>query len=414
YFENDQKYIHIAGTKGKGAVSAITASILSAHGYRTGLFTSPHLLNIRERFRIDGKAISETDFIEEISILKTLVAQSERNLKKCYRTTFELMTALAFQYFAKMYPDWVVLETGMGGRLDCTNVVEPVITVITRIDKDHTDSLGNSLGLICKEKAGIAKAGIPLILGRQLPALYGVLKECVGQVGVIPETAYSSIPVSDIEYLPGGMRFSAKILGKWFRYLTMSLTGAYQLENCRTGLAIIQRMVLDGLLDFREEALRQGLHQVRWPGRFTVLKSDELNVDCQSCRFIIDGAHNPMAIKAVLSAIDTIYPGASLTVIVGIASNKDAKTMLEILHKSGARIVATTYESPRALTPDNLALLGEGVCDIVSVQSDLNTSLRWIEQKKISHEIVLITGSIYFAGEAMRMAGQEDSCLNIY
>ncbi|MBN1295459.1 hypothetical protein JXA80_01685, partial [bacterium] len=172
----DGQVVHVAGTKGKGAVCALIASILSAHGHRVGLYTSPHLVNIRERIRLDGQAIPQQDFVDEVRFLREVITRRKLTLNRRYRTTFELLTALAFRYFSRTRPDWVVLETGMGGRLDCTNVLLPVVSVVTRIDRDHTDSLGNTLNAIAREKAGIIKPKVPVVTGRQLPMIGGLLR----------------------------------------------------------------------------------------------------------------------------------------------------------------------------------------------------------------------------------------------
>jgi len=412
--ELNQNYIHIAGTKGKGSVSAIVASILSAHGYRTGLFTSPHLLDIRERIRIDGKAISQKDFVSEIGVLQSIVDKSEREFENCYRTTFELLTAAAFQYFSKMHPDWIVLETGMGGRLDCTNVIKPVITAITRIDKDHTDTLGNKFAQICREKSGIAKAGVPMILGQQLPRLYETLNKYASNAGTVPERAGSTIKFSHIDHQSTCIYFDARIQCKWMKQLKLNLPGVYQLENCRTALAIIQKLAEDGKITMNEDSLRSGLEMVQYAGRFTVIESSELGLDSDNCKIIIDGAHNPRAFKAVLKGIAQVFPDKKLIAVVGIASNKDVKLMINLLHDANAELIATTYDSPRATDAEELGRIAEGFSCLITVQADLDSSLKWLNQQDISGKVVLITGSIYLAGEAMQKAGRRASCLNIY
>ncbi|HPQ38755.1 MAG TPA: Mur ligase family protein, partial [bacterium] len=200
------QYIHVAGTKGKGAVCAMTAAILSAHGLRTGLYTSPHLVNVRERVRLDGKAISEADFAHEIQRLETVISSAAEKPMKRYRTVFELLTALAFLYFQKMHPQWVVLETGMGGRLDCTNVIDPVLSVVTRIDRDHTDSLGSALTGIAREKAGIAKPGIPVIVGEQTPYLRREVRRHIRDRGTAVER--HRVAIRNARFLTEGTTFS--------------------------------------------------------------------------------------------------------------------------------------------------------------------------------------------------------------
>lgn len=412
--ETGGRYIHVAGTKGKGAVCALTAGILSAHGLRTGLYTSPHLVNVRERIRLDGTAISQLDFVREMRFLKKILEGSGEQPRRRYRTVFELLTALAFRYFRKMHPHWIVLETGMGGRLDCTNVIDPILSVITRIDRDHTDSLGDTLTGIAREKAGIAKPDRPVILGHQTRYIRQQLQRHVRMRNTRAISAGQLIPIRDVHFLPEGTRFSARIGGNWYKTLFLGLPGVYQMENCRTALSVIHTLASMGHFKIDESALRDGLMRTRWPGRMTIIDARAFDTQADNVPVIIDGAHNPRAVRSLMRSVQILYPRMPVTVIMGVASNKDSGAMLQTIHEAGAEIMVTTYASTRACSPGELSDVARRLRISVQEAADLTRALEGVLRRNHRQRVVLVTGSLYLAGEALAAIGQEEHCLNIY
>lgn len=405
--------IHIAGTKGKGCVSALIASILSAHGLRTGLYTSPHLVDIRERIRLDGKAISESDFIRLAEEQRYLIRSKPPEVQ-AYRTTFELLTSMAFQYFSRQHTDWDVLETGMGGRLDCTNVVNPEICAITRIDMDHMDSLGSTLLKIASEKAGIIKKNVPVVLGGQLPSVSRFLESYSKQHGPEAVFANRAVKIRDIRMDLTGTTFSARIDKRWYHDLRINLPGIFQFENCRLALGVIQELVTGNKLPLNPDLLRLGLARVRWPGRFTVLFPGQVDPDLGGERVIIDGAHNPRAIKALMKSVKTLLPGRPVTVVMGCSSNKDVDGMVRTVARHADRFVATTFPGSRALPADALARLAERYQLPCDEADGFKSTVNLLKTCIMPDEIVVITGSLFLAGDWFEQLGLVPFCLDIY
>ncbi|MBN1878571.1 hypothetical protein JW823_00495 [bacterium] len=407
------RYIHIAGTKGKGCVSALIASILSAHGLRIGLYTSPHLVDLRERIRFNGKAISEKHFIR-LADEQHRIAGRTQSLERAYRTTFEMLTSMAFQYFDRMRTDWSVLETGMGGRLDCTNVVKPDVCAITRIDMDHMDSLGKSLMAIASEKAGIIKNDIPVILGRQRQSVTRFLNMYASNVKAPAFNASSCIRLKNIRMESSGTAFSARIAKRWYHNLRIHLPGRFQFENCRLALAVIQHLAEKKLITLDNDSLLKGLAQTTWPGRFSVIPPSRIPDGMPGKNLIIDGAHNPRAIQALMESIRLLYPGIPLITIFGCSANKNAKGMLRILSRYTSRIVMTSFPNSRALPTDQLTHLARSKFAQIFEAMDVFDAVNRLKQCIMPDDIVLVTGSLFLAGEWMEKIGMSESCLDIY
>lgn len=407
------RVIHVAGTKGKGCVSALIASILSAHGLRTGLYTSPHLVDIRERIRLDGKAISEPDFIRLAEEQRHLIRNKPLKVQ-AYRTTFELLTSMAFQYFSRQHTDWDVLETGMGGRLDCTNVVTPEICAITRIDMDHMDSLGSTQLKIASEKAGIIKKDVPVVIGGQLPSVSRFLQDYSKQNGSEAVFANRAVKVRDIGMDLTGTTFSARIDRRWYHDLRINLPGIFQFENCRLALGVIQELVTGNKLALNPDSLRLGLARVQWPGRFTVLLPGQVDPGLDGKRVIIDGAHNPRAIKALMKSVKTLFPDNPVTVVMGCSSNKDADGMVRTIAGHADRFVATTFSNSRALPADALARLARRYQLPCDEADGFKSTVNLLKTCIIPDEIVVITGSLFLAGDWFEQLGLVPFCLDIY
>lgn len=406
--------IHIAGTKGKGCVSAIIASVLSANGYKTGLYTSPHLVTIRERLRLDGKAISESDFVRLAAWQASLLGSKKDVPGRSYRTTFELLTAMAFQYFSAQNTDWDVLETGMGGRLDCTNVVHPVVSAITRIDIDHTDSLGTTHLEIAGEKAGIIKPDVPVIFGRQAPVIARYLRAYADNTPTKSLFSLTEIPVKNVEFTPNNTRFSVKFLGKWRHGFQLELPGLFQLDNCRLALAVLQYLAVSNQVELKIDAVREGISRVRWPGRFTVIDGAHFGAELKGVTIVVDGAHNRYAIRMLFESIRQLYRKKSSAMIFGCSANKDASSMIKEMSPFIKRMIATTYQNPRALPANKLKQIAMQHGIQVTVESDIKNAVNNLKTGIIEGDIVIITGSLYLVGESLEHAGLIQQCLDIY
>ncbi|MCD6326721.1 bifunctional folylpolyglutamate synthase/dihydrofolate synthase [bacterium] len=383
------KIVHVAGTKGKGSTCAMLASILKASGLSVGLFTSPHLLDVRERIQIDGSWISKDDFaslISEIEPIHTALGVARR----CYRTTFELLTATALLHFAKSGVDFAVLETGLGGRLDSTNVVDPALCVITKIGYDHTGTLGNSIEAIAREKSGIIKANVPLVLAPQRADVFSVVQKFAADV---------EAPVTDIasEYrtvtrgLSDGFQ-TVRIEGpdELVCDARLPLLGLHQAENATCAVAAAQLLSRE-LSEITTKTMSDGLSKVAWYGRI-----EPLNIRPD---VIVDCAHNEDSAEALVATLKSSFTPSKKIAIVGISGNKEARVVLTILNRYFDSFIATRASTPRAAS----------LLAITEILDDLGASYEAYEQAERAAEsglsalgkgdLLCVTGSVYLAGE---------------
>ncbi len=370
--------IHVAGTNGKGAVCAIMDAALRAGGLRIGRYTSPHLVRINERFFLDGAPIA--DEVLERAADKVFHADSSSN--SIYGLTFfEALTAVAFLVYAEAKVDYAVLETGLGGRLDATNVCRPELCVITKIGLDHCDWLGDTVEKIAAEKAGIIKKGVPIVLGKNDPAVVAVVKARASEVGA--PFVYAP-DVADESEIPDGF----------------SLVGSFNRENAVTAIAALKTLGLT-------KGMADGFGNVVWPGRFQRVG-----------RFIIDGAHNPPAARALAAALRKYAPfaGSVPTLVAGFCGDKDVDETLRILASFVKKGIAVRTNNPRSLDPAELARKMESAgisaisCDSVQLALEKLGSVPKIPQKtgsvpKCEAVDVLICGSLFLAGEALAALG---------
>ena len=371
--------IHVAGTNGKGAVCAILDAALRAGGLRIGRYTSPHLVRINERFFLDGAPIS--DEVLERAADKVFHADSSSNSSSnsIYGLTFfEALTAVAFLVYAEAKVDYAVLETGLGGRLDATNVCRPELCVITKIGLDHCDWLGDTVEKIAAEKAGIIKKGVPIVLGKNDPAVVAVVKARASEVGA--PFVYAP-DVADESEIPDGF----------------SLVGSFNRENAVTAIAALKTLGLT-------KGMADGLGNVVWPGRFQRVG-----------RFIIDGAHNPPAARALAAALRKYAPfaGSVPTLVAGFCGDKDVDETLRILAPLVKKGIAVRTNNPRSLDPAELARKMESAgisaisCDSVQLALEKLGSVPKITGSVPGDEAVdvLICGSLFLAGEALAALG---------
>ena len=352
------KVIHVAGTNGKGSVCAMIDSICRARGYRIGLFTSPHLITFRERIRLNGEMISEEAAANGLTTIRNLVADWDP-----HPTFFEVTTALALKCFSEANIDVVILETGIGGRLDATNAIQSDVSVITQIDFDHKEWLGNTLAEIASEKAGIIKLGIPVVSVPQRPEPEKIIREraadCEAPLQFVNES-YDSSPIA--------------------------LRGHHQKQNAAVAIAALRAAEID----VDESTIVRGLATLDWPARFQ--KWDE--------RTIIDGAHNPAAARALAETWREVFGDQRATVVLAVLSDKDLRGICEALTEIGDSMILPRIRSARAAAPEDLAKVVSTITPPLpySIASTVADALALAHAKP---NPILITGSLHFAGEVL-------------
>jgi dihydrofolate synthase/folylpolyglutamate synthase len=355
--------VHIAGTKGKGSTAAMTESILRAAGYRTGLFTSPHLHTFRERIRIDGRPIPRGDLIDLLHRCQPAL-ESEPD-----RTTFEVMTALAFVYFVQSQIEWAVIEVGLGGRLDATNVIHPAACAITAVSLDHTEVLGHTLALIAGEKAGIIKPDVPVVVAPQaeeaMPVIRGAAAAQAARLITVGPTLANESLASEMhppytwqwtgtaEAGLAEQRFSLQgPLGTVYADLAIPFLGRHQLANASTAVALAYELQQQGATIPRS-AIYAGLRRARWPGRLEVL--------AQRPWIVVDGAHNADSAHKLRAAIQELFPYRRLGLLFGASADKDIRGMLTALLPATDCCWISASQHPRAAAQSDLASLARSL-----------------------------------------------------
>ena len=403
------KAFHIAGTKGKGSVSALIASVLQEAGFKTGLYTSPHLSRLNERIMINGEPITDKDFVELVEVVKPSV-ESIPGL-----TVFEILTAMAFTYFAEQGVEYAAVEVGLGGRLDATNVLSPIIAVITSLSYDHMHLLGESLSDIAREKAGIIKSGIPVVLAPQQFEAERVVESVAEAEGApLIRVGY------DWLYSPGTHNFDAQTLYIWSRAeqplmdafvdsaggdewapprYQIPLLGHHQVVNAAVAYAAIVEARNSGL-DMKEADIQAGFRKASWLGRFQILSRDPL--------IVADAAHNRDSALKLRIALDDYFPGQPVTMIFGASADKDIEGMLAELRPRVSRFAVTQADHPRSENPEVLAGFAHSHGVRVEEFSGVNKALKWAILNSRPGEVILVTGSIFIVGEAIETMKEID------
>lgn len=388
------RVVHVAGSKGKGSTAANIDSILRAAGLRTGFYSSPHLHTFRERIRLDGQLISQKDVVR-------LLAQCRPAIEAVPGiTTFEIMTVLALLHFAQQQVDWVVLEVGLGGRLDATNVVTPAVSVITPISHEHTALLGDTLAQIAREKAGIIKPGVPVVLAPQQAEALAVFQEVAAAQGARLTLAGRDWSWQGLSDGLDGQRFAVRSAATPWPVDTLSglrtpLLGAHQLANATTAIAACAELVSQGA-PISVASLRRGLAQVVWPCRLEVLTSPA------GPTLVLDSAHNDASARLLRAALAHYFPGQPLTMVVGISNDKDAAGILADLLPGAERAILTRSRHPRAADPQELAPLAGRYLPAgrVSVVGSVAEALAGALTQTGPEAVICLTGSLFIAGEA--------------
>ncbi len=387
--------IHIAGSKGKGSTAAVCESILRASGYKTGLYTSPHLVDIRERIKIDGKAISKEVFASKI--LEMTAYAKKIGLQKGYRTVFEILTASAFEIFAEAGIETAVIECGLGGKLDATNVLRPAVTVITTVGLDHTEILGKTIEEIALDKADIMRPEIPVVLGVQNEKAAKTLNEFAEARGAKPfgQIGKNAI-VENIRSTKAGVTYNLCFDGKKYSDLKTPLLGRFQAYNSATAVVTIFAFRNTGL-KISDKAIREGLARVSWPGRIHLFKT--------SPEILVDGAHSPMAVEALLDSVREIWPKRPIITVFGANRDKDIQGMINPLAEFSKALVLTRFNWPRAAeTVDMEGMLDNPKTPIGRTET-LAEALEWAKKEAVGDDLIIITGSLYLVGEALKLLG---------
>jgi len=395
----------IAGTNGKGSTAATLASILRIAGYRTGLYTSPHLIRINERIRISDAQIADHDF----ALLHDLVDRTAERLVEeqelpWHPSFFEMLTAIAFEYFAQNKVDIAVLEVGMGGRLDATNVVDPLLSVITDISLDHQKFLGDTVAEISREKAGIIRPGGIVVTLPQHPQAndvigHTILKLNANAISAVPYVppvspasdghlaTQASVPIS---------RYPLEVLGEQILVET-PLLGRHQLRNVALAIASAVELKKQGF-KISANTIARGIRDARWPGRFQVLPSEG-----DAPEYVFDVAHNPAGAWALRSTLSSFYEGRPLTFIFGAMRDKAIGEMAEILFPLADKVIVTRADNPRSASFEEIRDAARTSADLEPAE-DVSAALHLVRSLS-PPAVVVITGSIYLVGEAMRLLG---------
>ena len=394
--------VHIAGTKGKGSTATMLARMLEANGYKVGMYTSPHVLHLHERITVNSEMISESQMLD---LMNRIYAPVEKMAKTDPVTFFELMTALAFLHFIDEKIDIAVIETGMGGRLDSTNVIKPQLIGITSLSIDHQAQLGESIDSIAEEKAGVFKRGVPAISVQQEPAAMSVLKS-----RAVALKAPLSITGGDIDF---SHRFETSrehgphtrvcltTPTSKFEHLRVPLHGMHQAINCGLALAMLDKLKSIGYKIDNEKAT-EGLSKVSLSGRMEMIYNDP--------RIMIDAAHNAASIRALINAIGQNIPYDSMVVIFGCNQDKDVRGMLQELQFGADKVIFTRSNSAKAMSPDELAEIYTEICGkMCQTAVSLGPALQLANSAVSKEDLICITGSFYLIGQAKARFQQNQS-----
>jgi dihydrofolate synthase/folylpolyglutamate synthase len=359
------RIVHVAGTNGKGSTCAMIEAGLRAAGVRTGLFTSPHLLKPTERIQVNRVEVSEEQFQRAFSVVHEAAETLDLD---CHPTYFETVTAMGLWLFREMEVETAVVEVGLGGRLDATNVLDPALTVITPIDFDHETYLGHTIHAIAAEKAGILKKGVPAVFARQRPEAEAVLEARAAELNV-PVICAADFPIRDLEIDARSSRFSG---------LVCPLAGEHQIENAVTAALALKAL----------GAPPDGIGETRWPGR---LEHVAPNPD-----IILDGAHNPAGARALARYLERFYADRKLWLIYGAMRDKAVEEITGILFPLAQELTFAAASDSRALRPEALAeMAGRG-----RVSPNVGEALAWVRSQASADDVIVVTGSLFLVGEA--------------
>ncbi len=385
--------VHVAGTKGKGSTAAMIEAMLRAAGYSTGFYSSPHLHSFCERIRLDGEPVSPATFAELTASIWPHHLANAADPEAGPATLFEFLTAMAFQCFADSRTDFSVIEVGLGGRLDATNVVTPAVSVITPVSLDHTAILGDTIGEIAADKAGIIKPGVPVVVAPQFPdAMAAIETAATAQSApLVPVAEAASCRVGSVS--ADGQDITIRSDRDTYHVL-LPLLGDFQGSNAAVAITAVETLI-DAGYDIRHDAICDGLSTVQWPARLEVLRRDPI--------VVADGAHNDHSVGTVLATLKDSVPHERLTVVAGFSRDKRVSAMVELLAQRADRVIATRSRHPRSMRPAEIVdeFCGQG-CNAVGIAAydTVSDAVNAACADAEPGELVLITGSLFVAAEA--------------
>ena len=400
------KVIHVAGSKGKGSTAAIIASVLTHAGYKTGLYTSPHLITPRERCQIDNKLISESEvafYIDKLKLAIETVSASEFGRV----SFFEIYTALAFTYFADKNTDFAVIEVGLGGRLDATNVVSPMATVITPIGLEHTAILGETYTEIAIEKAEIIKQGCPVAVAPQHPDAYTVIEK-VAKERNAPIVEVKNIVEKNCDNLvlnsngvPIAQQFDVETDTEKYPQLSLPLLGHHQYINATTAIASIECLKMQGY-EINKDSVYSGFENVRWHGRIQIIKSSPI--------VLLDGAHSPVSMSSLCRAIRDNFRYTQVVFIVSIMKDKDLTAIGKIISKITDSVIVTQVpDNPRVLPTETMHDTWSGVFQEIKTYKTPKEAITMGLSSASPTDLICVTGSLYLVGEALKFFNKRDT-----
>jgi len=395
--QDSLKSIHIAGTKGKGSTAAMIDSVLRESGFRVGLYTSPHLISFRERIRIDGEMISEDQVRDLMTRLKPhideLASQSDRF---GHISFFDIYTALGLLFFALEKVDFAVLEVGLGGRLDATNVVNPLVSVITQISYDHMMSLGDTIEEIAAEKAGIIKDNGLVITSPQMKEVLEVIRNtCAEKNAKLFEVDRDIRFEKRVGEFPA--HFNVSGIHGDYENLKVSLVGHHQLINATTAIGALE-LLRSHDLTISAENISTGLGKVKWPARVEVVQQNPI--------IILDTAHNAASASALRDTIESNFSYEKMILVLGTSQHKDIRGMGQYLCPIADEIILTKVNNPRAVEPEDMKAELVGICNNAITTQNTPSALEKAKSIATPRDLICITGSVYLAGEVMQVLGE--------
>ena len=395
-----RRCVHITGTKGKGSTSIIIASILKELGLKTGLFTSPHLIYLEERMKVNDRMISQNMFVELINRLKPFIDRIMLKNPTLMPTFFEIVTAIAFLYFERKKVDISVLEVGMGGRLDSTNIILPEISVITPVSYDHTDRLGHTLDRIAYEKAGIIKEGVPVISSAQEPEPLSVISKTCKEKDARLYLVGRDILINDIKVTKRngfyGTEYEIRTWRNIYKNIFLPLVGRHQVENCATAIGALDVLAENGIIETNNENIINALAKVKCPARIEVISESPL--------IVLDTAHTVSSMKILRESIKENFSFKKLIVVIGLSADKDIEGILKEIAFVADDLILTRTGNPREAEPEKMAVTAKRFYrKNPMVIEDIDEALK--EAKRIAEkdDLICITGSFFLAGKLKKL-----------
>ncbi|MEK5310816.1 bifunctional folylpolyglutamate synthase/dihydrofolate synthase [Bacillus sp. FSL R5-0439] len=395
--EQSIKTVHVAGTNGKGSTIAFTRSVLQAAGYSVGTFTSPFILTFNERISVNGVPIEDEEWLSLVNEIKPFVDELDQT-ELGATTEFEIITACAFAYFAHVHQvDFVLLETGLGGRLDSTNIAVPILTAITSIGHDHMAILGDTLEQIAAEKAGIIKEGIPMITAVHQPEALAVIQNTAKEKNAECISLHDTCSFDEQQPTETGERFTLRTSKKQYPQLETGLIGTHQRQNASLAVLLIEWLEQEGYISVTEEQIYEGIRQAAWAGRFEKVKDHP--------PVYLDGAHNEEGIDRLIESVQAHFSSKQVHICFSALKDKPYKQMIQKLEAVSSSIHFVSFDFPRAESAEKLYVCSQ--LDAKSYDDDPRTVLEFIQKKSDDPSaVIIVTGSLYFISDIRnRMIG---------